>query len=48
MGKRASSVKTGDVTELIIVHKENLEFIVSESSMELHENTVVFTPFLDL
>jgi hypothetical protein len=46
--KRASSVKTGDVIERIIVHKESLEFIVSESPMELHEIAAVATPFLDL
>jgi hypothetical protein len=48
MGNRASSVKAGDVIERIIEHKENVELVVSELRMELHEITDVASPFRDL
>jgi hypothetical protein len=48
MGKRAFSVKTGDVIKRIIMYKESLKFVVSESPIVLHEVTAVATPFLDL
>jgi hypothetical protein len=48
MGKRASSAEAGDVIERIIVHKECIEFIISEAPVELHEITAMTTPFLGL